>query len=343
MSSETTPKNTSEPSVSATTEPTQYSAVVPLDKAGSRLDQVAAELFPDYSRSRITEWIKGGKLLYEGETVKPKVKVVGGEHLELSVAPEPQGDWVPQDIPFDVVYEDDTIIVVSKPAGLVVHPASGNWEGTLLNGLLFRYPELSSVPRAGIVHRLDKDTTGLMVVARTIEAQTHLVTQLQNRSVNREYRALVHGSLASEAQKPGTANREYLVDAPMGRHPGVRTKMAVVAQGGKPAITRYRCLAQFDGYALLGLKLETGRTHQIRVHMAHLGYPLLGDQTYGKRLSQAQLKQNSALLPIVEFERQALHALKLGLIHPKTGEYREWESALAEDFDQLRQHLDAHF
>lgn len=223
---------------------------VPLHSSGQRLDLCAAELFPDYSREKLKDWIKSGKLTLNGRTVKPNVKVLGGEQLLIEAELEVQGDWLPQDVPFEVIHEDSSILVVNKPTNLVVHPAAGNYEGTLMNGLLFRYPELANIPRAGIVHRLDKDTTGLMVVARTLSAQAHLVDQLQSRSVFRQYSAVCFGLPPAEGE----------VDAPIGRDPGNRKKMAVVKSGGKEARTHYRVEEFLGEFALLSLKLETGRT-----------------------------------------------------------------------------------
>jgi len=303
----------------------QLSARVPIEKSGNRFDVVAAEMFPDYSRSRIKKWIKEGDLALNGHTAKPNFTLSGGEMLTLNARTESEGAWLVEDISLDVVHEDDTIIVLNKPAGLVVHPAAGNWQGTLLNGLLFRYPELGDIPRAGIVHRLDKETSGLMVVARTLKAQHHLVSQLQDKSVNRCYRALVRGVCPSSG----------VIDAAIGRHPTARTKMAVVKSGGKEARTHYTRVEAFDGFSLVELQLETGRTHQIRVHMAHIGFPLVGDPVYGQSFSPQTLKNSLPLSMVAEFSRQALHAIKLGLIHPDTGEQCAWTSPLAGDFEGL--------
>jgi 23S rRNA pseudouridine1911/1915/1917 synthase len=293
----------------------KQSAKVPAAGIGKRLDQVASELFPDFSRSRLQSWIKSGALQADGRKLKPNAKLAGGESLALEAEIEDQEQWVPEDIAIDCVYQDDSIIVVNKPSGLVVHPAAGNWSGTLLNGLIFHYPELNHIPRAGIVHRLDKDTSGLMVVARTVGAQLSLVEQLQARSVSRTYWALAYGAVQCAD----------FVSAPIGRHPGVRTKMAVVASGGKEAITHYKPLRNFgDRCTLLELKLETGRTHQIRVHMDHLGHPLVGDPIYGA-------KQRD----LISFERQALHAKALGLDHPDTSGECNWETELPNDFENL--------
>jgi len=297
---------------------------IPGSKAGMRLDQVAAELFPDYSRARIQQWIKDGALTLDGQTVKPKLRISGLEQLELSFIEQPRGDWVAEDVPLDVVYSDEQILVVNKPVGLVVHPAAGNTHGTLLNGLLYHYPAQQNLARAGIVHRLDKDTSGLMVVARTEKAQNALVQQLQARTVSRQYRALVLGRVT----EPGR------IDAPIGRHPSQRTKMAVVPSG-KHAVTHYQPVERFADFSLVNVKLETGRTHQIRVHMSHLGYPLVGDQTYGRKLPPIILRADSRLQTLADFPRQALHAWKLGLKHPETGEQCSWEVPMVQDIEQL--------
>jgi 23S rRNA pseudouridine1911/1915/1917 synthase len=249
----------------------QASVFVPINLGNKRLDKIAAELFPDFSRSRLQQWITDGKLTVDGEIRRIRDKMIGGENLALDVILEAEGDWEAEDIPLEIVYEDDDILVINKPSGLVVHPAAGNYSGTLLNALLYHYPGIENVPRAGIVHRLDKDTTGLMVVARTLQAQTHLVNQLQDRSMGREYEAVTMGVMTGGG----------IVLAPIARHPTQRTKMAVAPEGmGKEAITHYRVLKKFNAHTHIRCKLETGRTHQIRVHMAHIGYPLVGDQTY---------------------------------------------------------------
>ncbi len=314
-------------------------ATVPPQKSGARFDQAAAELFPDYSRSNIQGWIRAGDLTLDGRTVKPNTKLNGGERLVLETELQSEGEWEAQDIPLDLVYQDESLIVINKPPGLVVHPAAGNWDGTLLNALLFHFPELRLLPRAGIVHRLDKDTSGLMVVARTLPAQNDLVNQLQARTVSRVYRAIVTGECE---EKPLSTDGLTHVDAPIGRHPSQRTKMAVT-DGGKPARTAYRVIASFDGFSYVELKLETGRTHQIRVHMAHIGYPLVGDPVYGRSISKSQVERDKRLAPLSQFPRQALHALTLGLIHPKSGEFQSWTSDLPNDFAELLSHIEQVF
>lgn len=290
---------------------------VPRDLAGLRLDQALARLFPEHSRSRLQAWLKGGRVRVDGAAAEAKRKVWGGESLEVDAAPPLEAmAELPEDIPLDVVFEDDTLIVINKPAGLVVHPGSGNWTGTLLNALLHHAPTLAGVPRAGIVHRLDKETSGLLVVAKTLEAQTDLVRQLQARTVKRHYHALVHGAIG----------RAGMVTAPIGRHPQHRTRMAVVP-GGRPAVTRYAVCERLGRCTLVECQLETGRTHQIRVHMAHMGHPLVGDPVYGVR------RCGDAVLDA--FPRQALHAFRLGLIHPASRVDMEWSVPMAEDFAAL--------
>ena len=298
-------------------EPVRF--VLSLEEGGERLDKVVARHFSQYSRSRIQRWIEEGYVTVDGKQVQGKQIVAGGE--EIAVLPQLAGEelaFVPEPVGFPVVFEDNDILVVDKPAGLVVHPAAGNWSGTLLNGLLYRLPQSVSIPRAGIVHRLDKETSGLMVVAKTLEAQTHLVRQLQARTVRREYLALVWG----ETPESGT------VDRPIGRHPRNRIKMAVVqTASGKPAVTHYRLLetgvCNGNTVSLIKCRLETGRTHQIRVHMQFSGFPLVGDPLYGK-------PGLSAVFP-----RQALHAFRLGLLHPSKNSLHEWSAPLPDDIRNL--------
>ncbi len=287
---------------------------VPTEFGGRRLDQVLAGLLPAHSRNRLQGWVRDGAVAVDGETERePKRKMFGGEALTVEVQPDRQAvEAEPEAIPLDIVFEDDSLLVINKQAGLVVHPGSGNWTGTLMNAVLHHAPGNAEVPRAGIVHRLDKETSGLMVVTKTLAAQTDLVRQLQARTVKRQYWALASGVML----KDGT------VDAPIGRHPTQRIKMAVVpeSRGGKPAVTRYRILERFARSTLIECSLETGRTHQIRVHLASLGHGLVGDPVYGKR---------DPRLPA--FERQALHAKRLGLVHPGSGESMLWEVDLPED------------
>ena len=296
--------------------------IVPDDYAGLRLDQALVKFFPEYSRSRLQEWIAQRQVKVDGEFATTRQKVWGGEKLEVLPLSHPaEQPYQAENIALDIVYEDDALLVINKPVGLVVHPGSGNWEGTLLNALLHHAPQLASVPRAGIVHRLDKNTSGLLVVAKTVAAQTALVRQLEARSVHREYLALVHGELA----------RDGKVDAPIGRHPSQRIKMAVV-ESGKTAVTHYHIENRFPSCTLLRCRLETGRTHQIRVHMARIGHPLVGDRVYLKG-PQKCVPQLRALLN--GFPRQALHATRLALEHPVSGEWMEWNAPLPQDMQQL--------
>lgn len=306
---------------SPSTQAIELTAEVPYELGGHRLDQVAAQLFEQYSRSRLTQWIKDGLLTVDGDVIRPRDIVHGGSVLHLQAQEEAQGDWVAQDIALDVVYEDEHILVINKPAGLVVHPAAGHADGTLLNALLHHVPNLVNVPRAGIVHRLDKDTTGLMVVAKTLQAQNHLVEQLQNRTVGRIYEAIVIGVVTSGDT----------VNAPIARHSTQRQKMAVV-EGGKPAITHYRVLTRFRAHTHIRVKLETGRTHQIRVHMSHEGFPLVGDPVYSGRFRIPPAANPTLVQHLREFPRQALHARFLQLVHPATGQKMKWEAPLPEDF-----------
>jgi 23S rRNA pseudouridine1911/1915/1917 synthase len=291
---------------------------IPRDLAGLRLDQALARLFPEHSRSRLAGWVKSGRVTVDDAHADGKRKVWGGERVV--VAPDPgalaTGD-APEAMALAIVHEDADILVVDKPAGLVVHPGSGNRRGTLLNALLHHLPGNAALPRAGIVHRLDKDTTGLMVVAKTPAAQTDLVRQLAARSVRREYLALVRGTVGADGE----------VEAPIGRHPVARTRMAVVARG-KPARTRYRVLERHADATLLECSLDTGRTHQIRVHMASIGHPLVGDPAYGA-------KRASGVAVLDDFPRQALHAARLALVHPRTGAACEWRAPMPPDFAAL--------
>ncbi|HEU0282269.1 MAG TPA: 23S rRNA pseudouridine(1911/1915/1917) synthase RluD [Gallionella sp.] len=300
--------------------------IVPNDCAGMRFDQVLAKLLPEYSRSRLQEWIAVGEASLDGVAAAAKQKVWGGETIvvqpQLHPAEQPHRA---EDIALDIVHEDDALLVINKPAGLVAHPGSGNWEGTLLNALLHHAPQLEGVPRAGIVHRLDKDTSGLLVVAKTLTAQTALVRQLQERSVKREYLALAWGEVRHGGK----------VDMPIGRHPTQRVKMAAV-ENGKPAVTHYQIEEKFPSCTLLRCRLETGRTHQIRVHLAHIGHPLVGDSVY-LRGAQKCMPQLRSLLH--GFPRQALHATRLALEHPVSGEMVEWHSPLPQDMQQLLQQI----
>lgn len=295
--------------------------VVPPELAGLRLDAALARLFPQHSRSRLQAWMKQGRVTVDGAAVDAKRKMWGGERVEVDAASEAaESQHQPEAIELPIVFEDDHLLVIDKPAGLVVHPGSGNWTGTMMNALLHHVPQLAGVPRAGIVHRLDKDTSGLLVVAKTEAAQTDLVRQLQARTVKRHYLALVHGAVAGDG----------MVDAPIGRHPVHRTKMAVVSRG-REARTHYSVRERFADATLIECRLETGRTHQIRVHMASVGHPLVGDAVYGKR------KSSDARLD--RFRRQALHAWRLALVHPQGGAPVSWEAPLPADFAALLEEL----
>ena len=294
--------------------------VIPEEYKGKRLDQALASLLPEYSRERIKSWIQQGECLVNGVSWKPKAKVAGGEAVCINAQLPVETECVPEDIPLDIVYEDDDILVINKPKGLVVHPGAGNPKGTLVNALLFYNAELEKIPRAGIVHRLDKDTTGLMVIAKTLQAHTALVEQLEARTVQRTYETIVSGTFTAG----GT------VDAPIGRHGTDRIKMAVT-ETGKPAITHYRVLTRYNDFTHLQCRLETGRTHQIRVHMSHIKHPIVGDKVYGGRLKMPKGASETVKQTIREFPRQALHAKALGLVHPSSSEPMTWEIPLPDD------------
>ena len=307
------------------TDRVELKAKVPSQLHGSRLDQVAASVFPEYSRSRLQAWIKNGLLTVDGQTMRPRDKVTVDAVIEVTAELQQEVGWQPQAIALDIVYEDEAILVLNKPAGLVVHPAAGHADGTLVNALIAHAPELAQLPRGGIVHRLDKETSGIMVVARTLAAHHHLVEQLQNRSVKREYCAVCIGAMTGG----GT------IDEPLGRHPRQRKKMAVVASGGKSAITHYRVEQRFAHHTQIGVNLETGRTHQIRVHMAHRHHPLVGDPVYGGR-PRIPAGASQALVTVLRgFSRQALHARKLALLHPLDNALVEFECALPGDLSGL--------
>lgn len=298
---------------------------IPENLSGQRLDVAVAAMFPDYSRSRLKQWIEEGQILLDGEQVKPKAKVHTDQELQLDIQPLDLNETCePEDIPLDIVYEDDALIVINKPAGFVVHPAAGHHQGTLQNALLFHDECLNQVPRAGIVHRLDKDTTGLMIVARTLSAHKILVDQLQRRDIHREYQALVHGVMTGG----GT------VDAAIGRHPRDRLRMAV-REDGRAAVTHYRVLQRFRSHTHVHVQLETGRTHQIRVHMQHIRHAVVGDQLYAGRHKIPAQASEAFIHSLNNFKRQALHAWQLSLAHPDSGEPMHWQAPLPDDMQAL--------
>jgi 23S rRNA pseudouridine1911/1915/1917 synthase len=294
--------------------------VIPDEQGGLRLDQALSVLLPEFSRNRIQNWIRARKISVDDAFGTTRMKVCGGESVRVEIEPDPNATPdAPEAIPLDIVFEDPMLLVINKPVGLVVHPGSGNRQGTMLNALLHWVPQVAELPRAGIVHRLDKDTSGLLVVAKTLKSHTDLVRQLQARTVKREYLALVYG----EVDRPGT------VDAPLARDPHNRVKRTVHTMG-KEAVTHYEVVERFPGLTLLRCKLETGRTHQIRVHMQHIGHPLVGESVYSAS------RRSHLRIP---FPRQALHAERLGLIHPVTQEFMQWECPLPPDFASLLQAL----
>jgi 23S rRNA pseudouridine1911/1915/1917 synthase len=297
---------------------------VPEDLAGRRLDQAAATLLPEFSRSRLRAWIDAGELTVGGREAKPRLLLKGGEELALDTELTAAVEAGPEPIPLAIVHVDDALLVVDKPAGLVVHPGAGNRSGTLQNALLHRYPELAVLPRAGLVHRLDKDTSGLLLVARTLTSHTVLAAALERREIKRTYRAICQGVLTGGGS----------VDAPIGRHSRERTKMAVV-DNGREARTHFRVVERFRAHTYCEIELETGRTHQIRVHMAHVRAPLLGDPVYGGRPRLPPEPSEELRRALQAFRRQALHAFRLRLAHPITREPLEFTSPLAADLEQL--------
>ena len=306
----------------------KLSASIPPELAGQRLDQALAALFADITRSQLQQWIEDGRVLLNGRVPRKRDKVKEGDAVEILAPPPAQGSWKAQAIPLEIVHEDGDILVINKPPGLVVHPGAGNPEGTLLNALLNHAPALAVLPRAGIVHRLDKDTSGLMVVAKTERARQHLIEQLQEHSVEREYLTIVNGVMVAG----GT------IDAPIGRHRTQRTRMAV-SERGKPAVSHYRVMKKYRVHTLVQVKLESGRTHQIRVHMAHLHYPVVGDPVYGGRLKIPAGADELLKNELRHFKRQALHALKLSLTHPGTGKRVQWATSVPEDMSKLMEAL----
>ncbi|STX38240.1 uracil hydrolyase [Legionella feeleii] len=308
---------------------------IPREYHGQRLDVVLAQLFPTYSRSQLSTWLKEGAITLNQRQCKPKDKVFGGEQINLSIAFETQTDsnlYQPEAIPLDIIYEDEQLLVINKPARLVVHPGAGNREHTLVNALLYHAPALQHLSRAGIVHRLDKDTTGLLVVAKTLTAHTHLVRQMQAREIQRRYITLVQGHLISGGE----------IATFYGRHPRNRLKMAVCAQG-REAITLYSIRKHYQDFTLLDVQLMTGRTHQIRVHMAHLNHPVVGDQLYGGRMRFPAQASTELRQLLCQFQRQALHASMLSFFHPESEEQLTFEAPLPDDFQTLLNFLDDYF
>ncbi len=305
-------------------------ATIPHEMAGRRLDQALAGLFTDYSRAVIQECIRSGRVTLDGKHAVPKKRLSGGERVSLRISPPASSDLCPQPIPLTIVYEDGHLIVVDKPAGLVVHPGAGNRDGTLVNALLHYDASLASIPRAGLVHRIDKDTTGLLLVARTLTAHKKLVDAIQSRSIKREYDAIVHGALTGGGR----------VQAPIGRSRTRRTQMAITATG-KAAITHYRVKTRFNAHTHIRIALETGRTHQIRVHMAHLGHPVLGDRTYGGRPRPPGGADDAFRSVLRSFPRQALHASRLAFLHPGDGAPLLFEAPLPPDMRELLDQLAA--
>lgn len=310
------------------TDPIRQTLLIPPEHAGHRLDQALAALLPDYSRTRIKDWIETGQILINGVQLRPRDRVTGGERIEVSASLPDAVAVTPQSIALNIVHQDAQVLVINKPAGLVVHPGAGNAAGTLQNALLHFDPGLSVLPRAGIVHRLDKDTTGLLVVARTLEAHTALVRALEAREVAREYEAICVGVMTGG----GT------VDAPIDRHPVDRLRQTV-RQSGREAVTHYRVLQRYRGHTHVRVHLETGRTHQIRVHMAHIRYPIVGDRVYGGRAVLPKGASAELIAAIQGFKRQALHAAKLGFEHPATGVPIECEAPLPADMKSLLREL----
>ncbi len=306
------------------------SALVPEALANQRLDLVAAKLFPDYSRARLQAWVKDAHLTVNGSRARPRDTVYSGDELKVDVVLQAEREWEAQPMPLDIVYEDDYLLVLNKASDVVVHPAAGHHDGTLLNGLLDHAPSLQEVPRAGIVHRLDKDTTGLMMVAKTLESHAALVEQLRLREVKREYEAVTQGVLTGG----GT------VDAPLGRHPVNRKRRAVVANG-QEAVTHYRVIQRYRSHTHIHVQLETGRTHQIRAHLAHINIPLVGDPLYAGRLQLPAACSPLLAECLRGFKRQALHARRLTLRHPVSDEIMTWEAPLPEDFQHLLEVLES--
>lgn len=302
----------------------EYEVLIPADLAGRRLDQALAQLLPAYSRSRLKDWILAGRVQLDGASAAPRTPVAAGQRVTLQAVNDVRASDDPEAIELDVIYADADLAVINKPAGLVVHPGAGQPAGTLVNGLLHRWPELIALPRGGLLHRLDKETSGLLVVARSEAAHTRLVRDLQDRAITREYRAVCNGRLTAGGR----------IEAAVGRHPVQRTRMAVTPKG-RPAVTHYRVLARFSAHSFIALRLETGRTHQIRVHMAHVGHPLVGDPQYGARPRFPVGASERCRQALMNFRRQALHASHLRFVHPVSGEVLEFHAPMPADLVHL--------
>lgn len=306
---------------------------IPRELHGQRIDTVLAELIPEFSRSQLSSWLKQGKITINNSQLKPKDKVAGGEEIDFAVDLSSLENKVeycePEDIPLNIIYEDDEILVINKPAGLVVHPGAGNPNHTLVNALLYHNPSLQQLPRAGVIHRLDKETTGLLITGKTLASQTNLVRQMQERTIQRRYLTLVQGHIISGGE----------IDTNYGRHPRNRLKMAV-CMGGRQAITRYAVRKQYQYFTLLDVQLLTGRTHQIRVHMAHINHPVIGDPLYGGRMRYPAGATPELLVTLQQFKRQALHAISLSLLHPQTNELLTFTAPVPDDFQLLIDSLD---
>jgi 23S rRNA pseudouridine1911/1915/1917 synthase len=306
------------------TDTIQHTLTIPDHLGGLRLDQALAKLLPDFSRTQIQEWIKNGAITIDNKPCKARETVLGGETVAINATRKAQPFWNAEPIALNIIYEDDALIVINKPIGMVVHPAAGNLNNTLLNALLHHAPSLQALPRAGILHRLDKNTSGLLVIAKTHHALLKLSKQLKARTITRIYQAIVYGVMMSG----GT------IDEPIGRHPIQRKRMTVI-ETGKPATTHYRVIERYPAFTRLKVQLETGRTHQIRVHMAHIHFPLLGDPVYGGRLQLPKGASPELINTLRTFKHQALHASELSLTHPVTGKVMTWQAPLPEDMQNL--------
>lgn len=302
----------------------QFTVTIPDNLGGTRLDLALAKLLPDYSRTQIQEWIKNNNITVDKKPCKSRYAVMGGEEVTIDAFRKAQPVWQAQAIELNIVYEDDALLIINKPIGMVVHPAAGNPDSTLLNALLHHAPMLKDLPRAGIIHRLDKDTSGLLVIAKTHQALANLTAQMKARTIKRIYQAVVFGLLTGGGK----------VDEPIGRHP-IQRKRMTVTETGKPSVTHYRIIERYRNHTRIRVQLETGRTHQIRVHMAHIRYPLLGDQVYAGRLQLPRGASQPLIDKLRSFKRQALHACELGLIHPVTQKEMSWSVPMPEDLQDL--------